>query len=113
MPSTRTRVPRKGTKAKIRSSIAVISVITGGEVSHRAIRLTATNYGPGVVTLHSVVGRERKSWYRSYQHLIFNPLHHFPEQADYTAGPFSGGLPAKIDIGEAFGSYLGLLHKEL
>lgn len=100
-------------KAKVRSSIAVISVVDGGEISHRAISLSATNYGPGVVTLHTVVGRERKSWYWPYQHIIFNPLHNFPVHADHTIGPFSGGLPAKIDVGESFSSYLGLRHEGL
>ncbi|WP_146119532.1 hypothetical protein [Phyllobacterium phragmitis] len=41
---------------------------------------------------------------------ILNPLHNFPSEMNLTKGPFSGGLPKKIEVGEEFRVYFPLNH---
>jgi hypothetical protein len=80
------------------------------------LTLSATNYGPGDVTLHSAVLRHyRDGWWKSWraffnkhlrrQYGMLNPLQDFPMRFDHSIGPFSGGLPKKIAVGESFSSY--------
>ena len=89
------------------------STINGPEL----LTLTATNYGPGDVTIHSAIYRHyrekwwKKNWRGLYnrhyrrQYGILNPLEDFPHRLDHSIGPFSGGLPKKIAIGEPFSSH--------
>jgi hypothetical protein len=44
---------------------------------------------------------------------ILNPLHDFPARSDFTIGPFSGGLPKKVDVGEEFSLYFMAEHEAL
>jgi hypothetical protein len=78
--------------------------------------LSATNFGPGDITLHSAVVRHyRKQWWKNWraffnrhyrrQYATVNPLEDFPHRFDHSIGPFSGGLPKKIATGESFNSY--------
>lgn len=99
-------------KAKVRVSFSVNMVVDENGPSHEFLSLSATNYGPGPVTLHSAIGRAKGSW-RRRKHFIMNPLHNFPLQLDFTIGPFSGGLPNKIEPGESFSSYFVLMHEAL
>ena len=73
------------------------------------LTLNVTNFGPGSAILHSCVGRTRRRWvnwrYRRALGLI-NPIHGDPTSATpHTLGPFSGGLPAKIDEAETKSFY--------
>ncbi len=36
---------------------------------------------------------------------ILNPLEGFPASLEHSSGPFSGGLPKKLEIGEQFSVY--------
>lgn len=98
-------------KPKIRVSFGPRVLMQDDEPDHHILILHATNYGPGEVTLHMAIGRARPSRLKKLRHLIFNPLHNFPVELDRTLGPFSGGLPKKIAVGESFSSYFVLLHK--
>lgn len=40
-----------------------------------------------------------------WQYGVLNPLHGFPAQIKSSQGPFSGGLPKKLDVGEEFSAY--------
>ena len=70
------------------------------------IDLSATNHGPAEVTLHSAVARGRRKWFvRKPRYGILNPLEGFPTVQNHTHGPFSGGLPKKLAVGEQFSAY--------
>jgi hypothetical protein len=78
---------------------------------NNALSLSATNMGPGAVTLYNVVATYGFSgWLRQKPKRLglLNPLPHFPEypgQFEVTAGPFAGGLPKKLEVGEQFSAY--------
>lgn len=99
-------------KPKVRVSFTVNIMLDRNGTRPRFLSLSATNYGPGPVTLHSAVGRARAAWMKK-THFIMNPLHNFPQQMDFTVGPFSGGLPKKIEPGESFSAYFTLRHEAL
>ena len=80
------------------------------------ISLSATNMGPGEVKLHTAIVRShRRGWWKRpkaylrrvyrFDYGMLNPLESFPAQVNHTIGPFSGGLPAKLAVGETFSSY--------
>ncbi|MBO0140222.1 hypothetical protein JZX87_03450 [Agrobacterium sp. Ap1] len=100
-------------KAKVRVTFSSNILMQQGEPNHNMLLLQATNYGPGDVTRHMVIGRSRTKRLGKFQHMILNPLHNFPAQKDYTLGPFSGGLPKKIQVGEDFAAYFVILHEGL
>lgn len=98
-------------KPKVRVSFGPRVLVQNDEPDHHMLALLAANHGPGDVTLHMVIGRARRSYFKKLQHLILNPLHNFPVELDRTLGPFSGGLPKKIGVGEDFSAYFVLLHQ--
>lgn len=71
-----------------------------------AMAIHATNHGPTDVTLHSAIGQTRK-WWKRYPITIgiLNPYNAYPNDLE-TTGPFSGGLPKKLTVGEQFSVYL-------
>jgi hypothetical protein len=69
------------------------------------LSLSATNHGPIKVILHSAVVRTQPDKKTGSRFGILNPLHNFPLQTNHTIGPFSGGLPKPLDVGETFSVY--------
>ncbi|MGO8323715.1 hypothetical protein ACC811_02390 [Rhizobium ruizarguesonis] len=98
-------------KAKVQVHFSVNLLIQEGEADHEMLVLHATNFGPGEIILHMAIGRARPSYLKKLNHLILNPLHNFPLELEHTLGPFSGGLPKKIQPGESHSSYFVLLHE--
>jgi hypothetical protein len=105
-------------KAKVRVTFRAMIIFQPGSADHgrEFLTLSATNFGPGEVTLYSVIYRHRKKqWWKDWRALfnkhyrwqygLVNPLHDFPLKFDHSIGPFSGGLPKKIATGEEFSSY--------
>lgn len=105
-------------KPQIRVTFQASIIFHPGSSDHQQefLSLNATNHGPGDVTLHSAVVYHRKEkWWKDWraffkkhyrrQYGILNPLHDFPNRFDHTIGPFSGGLPKKLPVGESFSSY--------
>jgi|SRR5271170_2654048 len=105
-------------KPKVRVSFQATIIFHPGSDDHRRefLTLSATNLGPGDVTLHSAIIRQhREKWWKNWRsffkkHLrreygLLNPLEGFPLRFDHSVGPFSGGLPKKITTGENFSSY--------
>ena len=67
----------------------------------RLLNLSATNMGPGPVTIYMCVGRGKRRWLKRPSLGMLNPIHGDPTSSAPTSqGPFSAGLPAKIDAGE-------------
>lgn len=111
-------------KAKVRTSFSVMNVISNAGQSPPFLNLNATNYGPGAVTLHAAVIRPKEEqgslpyflrplFRVGSRYGLLNPLADFPNRMDFTEGPFSGGLPKKLDVGETFSARLGFRHQSL
>ncbi|WP_430250639.1 hypothetical protein [Neorhizobium sp. DAR64860/K0K1] len=100
-------------KPKVQISFFSGFVMGDGFEGLEMLTLSATNYGPGQVTLHLAVGRTRVSRLTKLKSFMLNPLHDFPSQTEYTLGPFSGGLPKKIDVGENFSAYFTKKHSAI
>lgn len=93
-------------KARLRTSISIVDIIAVGEDTRSLISLGATNYGPTDITLHLAMGRKRPGLLqlRRNKHIAaVNPL--TSPDSGRTSGPFSGGLPIKVAIGETFSAY--------
>ncbi|MBY5850583.1 hypothetical protein [Rhizobium ruizarguesonis] len=101
-------------KAKVQVHFSVNNLIQEWEPEdHQMLVLHATNFGPGEIILHMAIGRARPSYFKKLTHFILNPLHNFPVELDRTLGPFSGGLPKKIQPGESHSAYFVLFHEGL
>ncbi|MGO6968987.1 hypothetical protein [Rhizobium leguminosarum] len=98
-------------KARVQVHFSVNILIQEGEPDHEMLVLHATNFGPGEITLHTAIGRAQPSKFKKLTHLMLNPLHNFPLELNRTVGPFSGGLPRKIQPGESHSAYFVLLHE--
>jgi len=105
-------------KARVRITLQASVIFHPGQHDHKKefISLSATNMGPGEVTLHGAVLRNRKvRWWKDpkayldrryrFDYGLLNPLQDFPARFDHSIGPFSGGLPKKLAVGERFSSY--------
>lgn len=101
-------------KATVRVAISVVSFIPDDQGIGQFITVRATNYGPGPVTLHTLMTRQRAAGLRrQWRYGVLNPLHNFPAEAETSIGPFGGGLPKRIEFGEDFEVYLTIRHEAL
>jgi hypothetical protein len=64
--------------------------------------LSITNHGPIPATVTSSCVRMRRSLFSRPRIGLINPLSNFPLDSRTTQGPFSGGLPKKLEVGEEF-----------
>jgi hypothetical protein len=92
-----------------------MAVVAGGKKEDEVLSLSATNMGPAPVTLHCVLADGGKTWWRRKPkaYALLNPLHNYPMQREHSVGPFGGGLPKKLDVGEQFTSYFIPAHEAL
>jgi hypothetical protein len=94
-------------RAKVRAYIAVMLIFDGdGSPARKTIQLSATNYGPTDVTLHShqAKGRQGFLWFRRNRKLAhINPIAH-PDSATTTRW-FAPGFPKKLAVGEGVTVY--------
>lgn len=70
----------------------------------RYLAMNITNHGPSETTIHSANGKFARPWPKRGQFGLINPIHdlRMPELA---MGPFAGGLPKKLAVGETFSLY--------
>lgn len=74
--------------------------VWGSEPLQRFLTINFTNFGPGEVTIDLAVARSRRRFMRKRPGLgMLNPLNHLNRPDDPT-GPFAGGLPKKLSVGE-------------
>src|SRR5262245_31209382 len=59
----------------------------------------------GAVILSYVAVRTRPDPKTGSRYGVVNPLHNFPIQTNHTIGPFSGGLPKPLEVGDSFSAY--------
>jgi hypothetical protein len=89
----------------------VVVPTTGGRTATRSgqrlLNLTVTNMGPGLVIIYACIGKPKTVWWKRRDRLgLLNPIHGDPTNpTPESIGPFSGGLPAKIDAGETKSFY--------
>ena len=94
-------------KARVRTSIAVMLILDGdGSPARKFIQLSATNYGPTEITLHSHMAKRRQGfmWLRSNRQLaMINPVAH-PGSNEPT-GWSTPDFPKKLAVGEGVAVY--------
>jgi hypothetical protein len=111
-------------KPKVDVHLSMVTVIHPREPRDpdpvRVVRLSATNIGPGDVTLRSALMMFWPRWFSDKSYGLLNVLPRLPESTDYEAeygdlggGPFAGGLPKTIAVGETFAVYLVPDHETL
>jgi hypothetical protein len=78
-------------KPKLRTTFYVGKLYQEGMEYSPFLMLSATNYGPGQITLHTAVCRWRDRWpWSRWKHGIMQPLAEFPEDMEHTE-VFGGG----------------------
>ena len=99
-------------KPKVRVAFNFMTVV--GQKDEKVLSLSATNMGPAEVTLYSALVRTKKKWsWRNRGFGLLNPLHDYPLRKDHSIGPFGGGLPKKLAVGEQFSIYFIPDHESL
>jgi hypothetical protein len=78
-------------------------IMLGGNAGE-AIAITVVNHGPMEITIKNAQLERRALWNTDQFGLLF-PLHNFPYVRGMTQGPFSGGLPKKLAVGDEFSLY--------
>lgn len=92
-------------KARVRVSFYTCAVTMGPAPPWpRFLCLSATNFGPTDVTLQSVGIIISRGAFRTPQHALVNPIHNI-YQPELGVGPFAGGLPKKLAVGESHNAY--------
>jgi len=78
------------------------NILDANGLSDPFLSLSVTNHGPVACTVtHSFV-EIYNGLFRGARIALINPLSNFPYDFETTRGPFSGGLPKKIEVGEQF-----------
>lgn len=94
-------------KPRLQVSIAqMVLVGEGWEDGPKTVSISATNHGPSDVTVRFAVARSQKKWYqiRYKTNAMLNPYSGYPYDLS-SQGPYSGGLPKKLAVGEEFSLY--------
>lgn len=89
-------------KPVVKTSINFMTLYDKNGDGPSCISLNATNLGPTEVTLYTAIAREPKAWFKRKNISILMPIEGFPTTIERTNGPFSGGLPKKLPVGEQF-----------
>ena len=95
-------------RAKVRAYIAVMLIFDGDATPpRRFIGLSATNYGPTDITLHSHIAKKPQGflWFgRNRRHTALNTIAH--PDSDIAAGFIAPSFPKKLAVGESATVYL-------
>ena len=90
-------------KARVRVSFSVVRILTPGQKVKdgvQFVRISATNHGPGPVTIDMISGQTSPLWRR----LLRRPQH-FVILPDYT-NPLNPKLPQRLGVGDSMSLYL-------
>lgn len=78
----------------------MVMFVVGSDPPRRFLTLSFTNFGPGDVAIDCAVARPETPWYqRRTSYGMLNPIANLA-QPDNPTGPYAGGLPKKLSIGE-------------
>jgi hypothetical protein len=89
-------------KSKVQVSISAITVVQGQRVIGQGIALSATNHGPIPIVLKNALLKMKRKRLKSQGWGLLQPWHNFPTLPMLSVGPFGGGLPKKLEVGEDF-----------
>jgi hypothetical protein len=95
-------------KPTVRMSFQMMTEVQPGRtVGDEILVLSATNMGPAEVTIRTAVIAFPTTfqWQRYSRFTLLHPLHNYPARTNRSIGPFGGGLPKKLGIGEQFSVY--------
>jgi hypothetical protein len=67
--------------------------------------LTVTNMGPGPAVLSTCIAKTKAHWWTRPELGTLNPIHDPTDPHPKSIGPFSAGLPTKIDAGDVKSFY--------
>lgn len=88
-------------KPRLQVTFGVFRVYQGGTQGPQLLSVGVTNMGPGPTIIHSCVARINRWWFNKKEYALLNPIHGDPTSPTPTSlGPFSAGLPLKIEPGE-------------
>ena len=88
-------------KPKVNASAGIFSMFGESGTSNPHLALSFTNYGPGEVTIHVACMTYKRFPWSKTEHAMLNPIHNFPFEPYAGIGPFGGGLPKKLLVGES------------
>lgn len=105
-------------KPKVRVGFSMVFLVDEHvpEEHPEALRLSAINMGPVEVTLTSAQVIYRSSPFKAKTFGLLNVLPYFPNtpgEVPEGFGPFAGGIPKKLQVGEEFAVYLTPDHETL
>jgi hypothetical protein len=78
----------------------MVMQVLGSQPLRKYLSLDVTNFGPGEIIVRCAIARPKKPWYKRRQRLgLLNPIDDL-NRPDSPSGPFGGGLPKKLAVGE-------------
>ena len=101
-------------KAKLHVSFGMAQIIEmGSDWTPSVLRLSATNMGPGEVTLNNALVDFKRRFYESDGVGLLATLIDFPLLMDHSKGHLGAGFPKKLAVGEQYSAYLVPAHHAL
>lgn len=89
-------------KAKLHLTINIMELVPNPRNIQPFVSLSATNHGPTDVTLHSAIAGKTKKFMRKRKVVLILPAGNISSANPTSDGPFTGGLPKKLAVGEVF-----------
>jgi hypothetical protein len=92
-------------KPRLRLTFWVAQVVQGAQRGPRFLSLDLANLGPSLVIISSAIVQDRRTHFlRKGRIGLINPIHDLREP-ELPMGPFAGGLPKSVNVGETFALY--------
>lgn len=101
-------------KPVLRVSFALVQIV-GNDLDWvpEVLRLSATNMGPGDITLTHALVKLTGHFGVTTGFGLLSTLEDFPRHLDHRRGAFGVGFPAKVAVGETYSAYLVPAHQRL
>jgi hypothetical protein len=101
-------------KPMIRVSFAMVQIVAAdSDYIPNVLCLSATNMGPGDVSLRNVLIGFRGHFHESKGFGLLSTLENYPLYQDTTRGYFGASFPVKVAVGEQYSAYLIPAHERL
>jgi hypothetical protein len=101
-------------KPVLRVSFSMVQIVDqGSDYIPSVLRLTATNMGPGEVSLGNALVEFKGHFFQSEGFALLSTLDNYPLHQDVMRGHFGAGFPAKLPVGEQYSAYLYPAHERL
>lgn len=94
-------------KAKLKVGYVAICIIQADDVPGERplyVTINVTNFGPTDVTIRAAYGAFRHGLFKR-RFAYINPIHNVLDDPEVGVGPFGGGLPKTLKVGEEFSLY--------